>query len=388
LRLLPFPARQVNLFTGEIEPLSVILERFPPGEHELQLHEDITVIQSPEGMAIHVSGWGASLGKKSERLVLRRRGHDSILWHIPFDQIHEVHISANGVSISSDALGELAERGIRVFLLAFNGKPIAQLGSPNLTATIAIRRAQFDSAGDARGLHLATAMVAGKLLNQARLLKYFGKNLRESHPETFHELSQAIGRILSLRRSILHARWPTLEQARPALMGLEGTAAHHYWNAVALLLNPFVNFPGREHRGTTDFVNAALNYGYGILYCQVWGAVLAAGLEPFAGFLHTDRPGKPSLVLDLTEEFRAPIVDRTVIAALRLRQLQPPALPGPLSPDARNTLVDLLFRRLVTRERFAGGDYQTRSIIQFQARRLASFLLQRQKQYLPFRFKW
>ena len=57
---------------------------------------------------------------------------------------------------------------------------------------------------------------------------------------------------------------------------------------------------------------------------QVWGAVQTAGLEPFAGFLHTDRPGKPSLVLDLTEEFRAPLVDRTIVAALRRGELKPP----------------------------------------------------------------
>src|SRR5439155_51969 len=65
-------------------------------------------------------------------------------------------------------------------------------------------------------------------------------------------------------------------------------------------------------------VNASLTYGYGILYSQVWGAVLNAGLEPFAGFLHVDRPGKPSLVLDLTEEFRQPVVDRAVIAHVNL----------------------------------------------------------------------
>lgn len=82
-----------------------------------------------------------------------------------------------------------------------------------------------------------------------------------------------------------------------------------------LLLADHVSFEGREHRGATDQVNAALNYGYGILYAQVWGAIMNAGLEPFAGFLHVDRPGKPSLVLDLIEEFRQPLVDRPVIAA-------------------------------------------------------------------------
>jgi CRISPR-associated endonuclease Cas1 len=73
---------------------------------------------------------------------------------------------------------------------------------------------------------------------------------------------------------------------------------------------------GREHRGAVDPVNSALNYGYGMLYNQVQHALLLAGLDPYAGFVHVDRPGKPSLVLDAIEEFRQPIVDRTVFGLL------------------------------------------------------------------------
>src|SRR5205823_7661479 len=93
-----------------------------------------------------------------------------------------------------------------------------------------------------------------------------------------------------------------------------------YWEAVTEIISQKVEFLGREHVGATDAVNSLLNYGYGILYAQVWGAVINAGLEPFAGFLHVDRPGKPSLVLDLVEEFRQPVVDRTVIAFINLGQ--------------------------------------------------------------------
>ena len=148
--------------------------------------------------------------------------------------------------------------------------------------------------------------------------------------------------------------------------------------------------PGYRLDWAGDFVNSLLNYGYGVLYSQVWGAIQNAGLEPFAGYLHTDRPGKPSLVLDLTEEFRAPVVDRTVIAALRLGQLQPPKKESckGLDADTRSILVDRLLRRLESRERWNGADYQVRSIIQMQARRIASFLTRRTERYLPFRFKW
>ncbi|MCI0353167.1 MAG: CRISPR-associated endonuclease Cas1 [Acidobacteriales bacterium] len=387
-QIVPAVARQMNLFTGEAEAPSLMVEAFPPGESERVLEDGITVVASPEGMAVHISGWGAYLGKKSERLVLRKKGGTGVLWQVPLDQIHEVHLAANGVSISSDALAELADRGVRVSLLAANGRPVAQISSPNLTASVAIRRAQLEALGSERGLRLAQAMAAGKLLNQARLLKYFAKNLRSAEPAQFAELGRRIAAILALRRNILKGAWPSLEEARPAVMGLEGTAARHYWDAVTRLIEKHAEFPGRAHRGAADFVNSLLNYGYGVLYAQVWSAVLNAGLEPFAGFLHTDRPGKPSLVLDLTEEFRAPVVDRTVLAAIRLRQLQPQGTPGPLAPDVRAVLVDLLLRRLESKERFQGGDYQVRSIIQRQARSVASFLQGRSERYQPFRFKW
>jgi CRISPR-associated protein Cas1 len=390
MTLVPAVARQRNLFTGEVERPSVMVEMFPPGEEVRVLEEGITVVQSPEGMAVHVSGWGASIGKKSERLVLRKKGESPVLWQVPLERVQEVNLSASGVSISSDALAELADRGIRVSLLAANGRPVAQINSPNLTATVAIRRAQLEALSTDRGLRLGVAIAAGKLLNQARLLKYFAKSLRAEQPGLFAAIGKHIAAILALRRNILKGVWLSLDEARAAIMGLEGTGARHYWEAVARLLERHTAFPGREHRGTSDFVNSLLNYGYGMLYAHVWGAVLNAGLEPFAGFLHTDRPGKPSLVLDLTEEFRAPIVDRTVIAAIRLRQLQAPAsgLQGPLNAEARGVLVDLMWKRLESKERFEGGDYQTRSIIQRQARSVASFLTGRSENYRPFRFKW
>jgi CRISPR/Cas system-associated exonuclease Cas4 (RecB family) len=106
------------LFTGEVERPSVMVEMFPPGESEQVLEEGITVVQSPEGLAVHISGWGAALGKKSERRLLRRRGDDAVIWQVPLDRIHEVQIAAKGVSVSSDVLAELAERGVRVTLLA------------------------------------------------------------------------------------------------------------------------------------------------------------------------------------------------------------------------------------------------------------------------------
>jgi CRISPR-associated protein Cas1 len=155
---------------------------------------------------------------------------------------------------------------------------------------------------------------------------------------------------------------------------------------VRTIIGQRVEFFGREHRGAVDAVNSLLNYGYGILYSQVWGAVLNAGLEPFAGFLHVDRPGKPSLVLDLVEEFRQPVVDRAVIAHLNLGE-EIKLSQGMLETETRKLLVGRILDRLQSTEVYQGRRYQVRSIIQMQARRLAS-ALRGDATYKAFAFKW
>jgi CRISPR-associated protein Cas1 len=382
-------ARQMNLFTGEADLPNFMLEAFPAGVREWELEEGLTVVQSPEGLTVSISGFGGFVGKKSERLILKKKEGKTV-WQVPFEQVSELQVSAKGLSLSTDVIAELADRGIRVSILGYNGRPVAQVSSPMLTASVAVRRAQLEALENGRGLILARAIAAGKLLNQARLLKYCVKNLKNT--ELYTDVQGLIHSILESRHEMMRGAWTELERARAPLMGLEGQAARVYWQGFSRLIEKQAEFKAREHRGAKGFVNSLLNYGYGVLYSQVWGAVQTAGLEPFAGFLHTDRPGKPSLVLDLTEEFRAPLVDRTIVAALRRGELKPPAAattaPRSLDPDTRALLVDRLLQRLESRERYHGGDYQIRSIIQMQARQVASFLAGRTDRYVPFRFKW
>ncbi len=389
LELLPSVPHQINLYTGEEELPNFMLDLFPAGVQERVLEEGLTVVQSPEGLTVSLSGFGGYVGKKSERLVLKKKD-GKVVWQIPFDHLHELQLSSSGLSLSVDAVAALADRGVRVSIVGYDGRPVAQIASPMLTASVQIRRAQLEALENGRGLMLARAIAAGKLLNQARLLKYCVKNLRHTQPEVYQTIQDRVSAILRVRRDILRGPWSDLEKARAMIMGLEGQAAKVYWAGISQLIEKQAEFTHRAHRGAGDFVNSLLNYGYGVLYSQVWGAIQNAGLEPFAGYLHTDRPGKPSLVLDLTEEFRAPVVDRTIVAALRLGQLRSPeggANKG-LDADTRSTLVDRLLRRLESREPWKGADYQVRSIIQMQARQVASFLTGRVERYAPFRFKW
>src|SRR5690606_1629977 len=134
--------------------------------------------------------------------------------------------------------------------------------------------------------------------------------------ETAFELKQTAIDLMAYADRLETTQAASLDEVRTQLMGIEGYCANLYWSAWSLIIPKLYDFPGRTGRHATDPVNVLLNYGYGILYGEVQNALVLAGLEPYAGLLHTDRPGKPSLTLDLIEEFRAPIVDRTVVGLL------------------------------------------------------------------------
>lgn len=305
---------------------------------------------------------------------------------VPLFRVHDIVIASRGVSLSTDLIEACCERGIRISLLTPSGRPYAQLSSPMLGATVHTRREQMAAYLDARGLAFARAIVRGKLRNQANLLKYFGKYQKAADPGTFTALQAAVRGLVKLRAEAKRTRGAHVDDARPVLMGLEGAAARLYWNGVRALLPENVTFDAREHRGAGDPVNAALNYGYGILYTQVWGAIVNAGLEPFAGFLHVDRPGKPSLVLDLVEEFRQPLVDRAVIA-LFTKGASVAMREGLLDDASRRAVASAVVERLEAEVMLRGRRHRMKSVIQAQARRVAA-CVRGEGMYRPFAFKW
>ena len=305
---------------------------------------------------------------------------------LPLFRVSEIIVTGGGVSVSSDLIEECCERGIRLSFLTSSGRPFAMLSSPMLTATVQTRREQFAAYGDGRGLEFAKAIVRGKLGNQSALLKYFGKYLKEADPPAFDRLTVAIRGIESGRRAVDDVKGERVDDARGSLLAIEGSAGRHYWAGVKVLLHEHAEFQTREHRGAPDGVNSALNYGYGVLYTQVWGALMNAGLEPFGGFLHVDRPGKPSLVLDLIEEFRQAVVDRAVIATLT-KGTKLETREGMLSDEARRLVAGAVLERLESEIAFRGRRQRVKSVIQIQARNLASYL-RGGDAYRAFAFKW
>lgn len=381
------PAAQYNWLTGHWEsppdqlPLDFgaweerILDTVLPEPVRVQL------LATDIGAQLLVSGQGLALGKSSERVTLKfqRKNCGSL----PFFRLQEILVVGEGISVSTDLIGEACRRGIRIAFLSPSSRPVALLTSPYLTATVETRRAQLASTTNATGAGLARWLAAGKLHNQEKLLRYFGKSREGAAREP---LDAGASAIRAARKSVLALGGANPDEIRGSVMGIEGAASRAYWSAISAVLPPSAGFRKRVHDHPSDPVNSALNYGYGILYAHVWGAVLNAGLEPFAGYLHTDRPGKPSLVLDLTEEFRQPVVDRPLFSWLTRGGAL--SLKGSLLDDSsREEVAARVLARLNAEEPHRGARHQLRSIIQMQARLLAS-AVRGLREYRPFAFKW
>ncbi len=324
------------------------------------------------------------LGNNADKPRAPKTSPDRI--ELPLFRVGHIVVASSGVSISTDLIEACCERGIRLSFLTRGGKPFAMLSSPMLTATVITRREQLSAYGDERGVEFAKAIVRGKLGNQAALLRYFGKYLKTANPDAFAKLSDIASRLIKARNSLASVSAPNIDEARETLLAIEGSSGRNYWSGVRLLMPDGVEFDTREHRGAADPVNSALNYGYGMLYTQVWGAIMNAGLEPFAGFLHVDRPGKPSLVLDMVEEFRQPVVDRAIIAALG-KGAAIETRNGMLTDESRRAVAQLVLERLESEVNFRGQQHKLKSVIQMQARNLAS-AFRGEARYKAFSFKW
>lgn len=342
-----------------------------------------------------VEEFGAFISKHSERLIVSKG--DEKLAQAPLLHLETVLIANRGVSISADAVRECAERGIPIHFVSGTGNAYASIYSAGLTGTVLTRRAQLEAFRAPRGLQLALSLAQGKLTNQAHLLKYMSKYRKETAPAVYENLRAAAERVLEhaaelramlTRAEVIAGTRATIDDWRFEILGIEGRGAQTYWEAVKQVLPGELGWEGREGRGARDPVNAALNYGYGILYGQVERALVLAGLDPYAGFTHVDRPGKPSLTLDAIEEFRAPVVDRTIFGMANKGFKFERDEKGYLLETTRHTLAEKVLERLESAELFEKKSFALRLILQQQMRHMATFLRGERDAYEPFVMSW
>lgn len=341
-----------------------------------------------------VDQFGAFVGKHSERLKVTK-GNETLA-QAPLLHLESLTIANQGVSLSAEVVRECTERGIPIYFISGSGTAYASLYSAGLAGTVATRRAQLLAYSTTRGLFLAMAFSAGKLQNQANLLKYMGKYRKDTDPPLYEELRLRAAEVLDATIEIERMRhYPevvsgeaTIEDLREELMGLEGRAGRQYWGAIRGVIPEEYGFSARTGKGARDPINSALNYGYGILYHLCERCLTLAGLDPYAGFLHADRPGKPSLTLDFVEEFRQPVVDRTVIGMANKHVAFEQEEDGLLTKEFRRTLAEKINERLDAPVSFEGKKVPLRVVMQMQARHVATFLRHERAEYTAFTMGW
>ncbi|MCB0275924.1 MAG: CRISPR-associated endonuclease Cas1 [Calditrichaeota bacterium] len=328
---------------------------------------------------------GTFLGKRSKRFMVRRPGHKD--QYYPVNKVKHILVLSSSVTLSSAAVYLCAHNNIPIDYLDFAGKPYARLSAPEKPAW-RYGMEQLMAEKNGKGQVLAAAFVCGKIRNQLNLLKYHSKYRRKADPDFMKLFEREADRI---ERYHLEAeelsRDLTLKTFRGSLFGIEGRAAAAYWRVVKDLVEDKVKFEKREHRGADDLFNSLLNYGYGILYSRVWGALMRAGLNVQISFLHAPQYQKPTLVFDVVEEFRAQVVDRVVLSLINRRE-KVVVKEGQLTQGSKNLLVENIFERLNTPESHRGKRRTLQEIIQYQASAIGKFLKGDEEDYRPYIAKW
>lgn len=326
---------------------------------------------------IIIDEYGVSLGKKSERLVLKKEG--KIIKEYAIKELQDLIISNKCGSISIALLEELIQNGTQVHFVDYKEEPFVTFYTPALHGSVKGRREQLLSYYDERGVQFVKEAVSSKTHNQINTLKYFLKN-RES--EKFLEIKEDIEKMKNYIIEISRIRGKNVDEIRQEALSIEAHAAKIYWKGISLLLENYVDFPGRKPR-SNDPVNMMLDYGYAILRARASSSIIRAGLEPYAGFLHVDRSGRFSLVLDFMEIFRPSVIDRAVVSLITKGHI--PATETKedgtsfLHPSTLQLLRTSIMKRLEKREEYEGKDYMMKTIIQHQTRLLASFFKGMQK---------
>jgi CRISP-associated protein Cas1 len=338
-------------------------------------------------MDLIVEGKGLFIGKHQGRICVSRQ--QKTLQEMPLIHLKQIVVVDSGIAISSDVVRVCSEEGIPIHFISKHGRTLAGLYATGLNATILTRRAQLLAYTTPVGVMVSKAFVTGKIANQANLLRYFAKSRAEEMPTLCQEINLVLGDLRDAQQAITDLAQTALEDIREQLLSIEGRAAQRYWQIIKDVLPVSVQWPGRETRGAKDLFNALLNYGYGVLYAQVEQALLLAGLDPYAGFLHTDRPGKPSLVLDVIEEFRQCVVDRTIIGLLNKRVPLEQDEEQLLTLDTRRKVAEKVLERLDgSAENYEKKRQALRFILQSQTRHLACFLRGEREHYEPFVAGW
>jgi len=292
-------------------------------------------------LPLYVQTPGARIGKQGEELTITVEGEPKR--SLPIDDVSEL-IVVGPVNISTPVIQELSRRETPISWMSSGAWLTATTGGKG-PRSAAARAAQYAYAEDAaKPLHFARALVAAKLRNQRTILRRNWRGAPEEREERLAALNAVIARL-------------DKAEDRSALLGMEGEGAALYFRGFSNMLVstvaelPAFDFTKRSRRPPADPINACLSLAYALLTRSTSTALEIAGLDPWKGVYHVERPGRPALALDLMEPLRPILADSAVLMALNNGELGADdfIVTGPgcaLKPAGRRKLIAAYERRL------------------------------------------
>ena len=294
------------------------------------------------------------------------------------------------VGATPQLIGHCAKKGVSLSFLSRNGRFLARVVGP-VSGNVQLRRSQYRGSDDVgTSTSLARDFVLGKLLNQRTVVRRAVRDHRNNMTD------EARDRLTACERRLGNAaRRAAHEPAKNALRGIEGESARVYYSVFDDLIrrpDPRFRFETRSRRPPLNPVNALLSFLYALLMHDCRSALETVGLDSAVGFLHEERPGRPSLALDLMEELRPVLADRVCLTLINRQQISPgdftTAISGAvtLKDDARKTLL-VTYQDRKKRELTHAflGEKTTLGLVPFvQARLLARRLRDELDGYPPF----
>lgn len=321
---------------------------------------------------LYVTEQGAYVGMRDGRVRITRK--EELLGEARLLDVSQINLHGNA-QITSQLIRECFYREIPVLWFSYGGwfSGMAE-GLPG--KNVELRRRQAGISLQA-GLPAARRMVNGKIRNCRTLLM---RNTRARSDKVIDSLHGLADQALECTR---------LE----SLLGIEGTAARLYFGQFSTMLRDDLgfDFDGRNRRPPRDPVNCLLSYTYSLVTKDLTAATYGVGFDPYIGFFHKPRFGRPALALDLAEEFRPIIADSIVVSMINNGEVKATdfvtrAMGVSLTDDGRRAVLRAYERRLDTEVTHPTFGYKAtyRRVLEVQARVLAAYVMREVPEYTPF----
>ncbi len=263
-------------------------------------------------MELVLNTFGVSISRDNEGFVINNADGRQ---RIPVTGITSIQLS-KGAQITSDAVLLAVEHEIEILFNDRSGQPIARVWSPKYGSVSTIRKGQLTFSFSSDAVEWIKDIIRQKIENQQAMLLML-TTLDDNLSQTVNKANR---RLEDYRTKVSTITGAIVSDIAPTLRGWEGLASKIYFDVISQFLPEEYHFVKRTQHPATDPANALFNYGYGLLYGKIEGALIKAGIDPYIGIMHRDDYNRPVLVYDVIEIYRV-WIDYVVITLLKQRTI-------------------------------------------------------------------